>query len=140
MANRLAASTSPYLRQHQDNPVDWFEWGTEAFDAARAAAERMAASNLGAQLVGAVGVVVARVLPGPAAAGPRGPSGRSDYAGGTRTRTRTGPLATAEPRHAVCAKHGKRDEPIEHIDLAALLEQIVRLGCSYRAAWRADEA
>jgi uncharacterized protein YyaL (SSP411 family) len=35
MANRLAASTSPYLRQHQDNPVDWFEWGTEAFDEAR---------------------------------------------------------------------------------------------------------
>jgi uncharacterized protein YyaL (SSP411 family) len=35
MANRLAASTSPYLRQHQDNPVDWFEWGSEAFDTAR---------------------------------------------------------------------------------------------------------
>jgi uncharacterized protein YyaL (SSP411 family) len=35
MANRLAASTSPYLRQHQDNPVDWFEWGSEAFDEAR---------------------------------------------------------------------------------------------------------
>ncbi len=35
MANRLAASTSPYLRQHQDNPVDWFEWGEEAFDEAR---------------------------------------------------------------------------------------------------------
>ena len=35
MANRLAASTSPYLRQHQDNPVDWFEWGDEAFDEAR---------------------------------------------------------------------------------------------------------
>ena len=35
MANRLAASTSPYLRQHRDNPVDWFEWGTEAFDEAR---------------------------------------------------------------------------------------------------------
>ena len=31
MSNRLAASTSPYLRQHQDNPVDWFEWGDEAF-------------------------------------------------------------------------------------------------------------
>lgn len=31
MPNRLAASTSPYLRQHQDNPVDWFEWGDEAF-------------------------------------------------------------------------------------------------------------
>ena len=27
MANRLAHSTSPYLLQHQDNPVDWQEWG-----------------------------------------------------------------------------------------------------------------
>jgi uncharacterized protein len=35
MANRLAQSTSPYLQQHQDNPVDWFEWGQEAFDEAR---------------------------------------------------------------------------------------------------------
>ena len=31
MANRLAHSTSPYLLQHQDNPVDWQEWGPEAF-------------------------------------------------------------------------------------------------------------
>jgi hypothetical protein len=30
-ANRLAASTSPYLLQHQDNPVDWWEWSPEAF-------------------------------------------------------------------------------------------------------------
>ncbi|MEX0667245.1 MAG: thioredoxin domain-containing protein, partial [Acidimicrobiia bacterium] len=30
MANRLSASTSPYLLQHADNPVDWFEWGDEA--------------------------------------------------------------------------------------------------------------
>jgi uncharacterized protein len=29
--NRLAASTSPYLLQHEDNPVDWWEWGPEAF-------------------------------------------------------------------------------------------------------------
>ncbi|NNF64427.1 MAG: thioredoxin domain-containing protein [Acidimicrobiia bacterium] len=35
MANRLSQSTSPYLRQHQDNPVDWYEWGDEAFAAAR---------------------------------------------------------------------------------------------------------
>jgi uncharacterized protein len=35
MANRLGQSTSPYLQQHQDNPVDWFEWGQEAFDEAR---------------------------------------------------------------------------------------------------------
>jgi len=34
--NRLAASTSPYLRQHADNPVDWREWGEEAFAEARA--------------------------------------------------------------------------------------------------------
>ncbi len=35
MANRLAASTSPYLLQHADNPVDWWEWGPEAFAEAR---------------------------------------------------------------------------------------------------------
>ena len=33
--NRLASETSPYLRQHRDNPVDWYPWGPEAFDAAR---------------------------------------------------------------------------------------------------------
>jgi len=33
--NRLAASTSPYLLQHADNPVDWFEWGEDAFAEAR---------------------------------------------------------------------------------------------------------
>ncbi len=36
MPNRLAHSQSPYLRQHADNPVDWFEWGEEAFAKARA--------------------------------------------------------------------------------------------------------
>jgi len=34
--NRLADETSPYLRQHRDNPVDWYPWGTEAFEAAQA--------------------------------------------------------------------------------------------------------
>ncbi|WP_161882431.1 thioredoxin domain-containing protein [Deinococcus alpinitundrae] len=33
--NRLAHESSPYLRQHQDNPVDWYPWGEEAFAAAR---------------------------------------------------------------------------------------------------------
>jgi hypothetical protein len=33
--NRLATETSPYLRQHADNPVDWYPWGDEAFAAAR---------------------------------------------------------------------------------------------------------
>ena len=35
MPNRLAQSTSPYLQQHADNPVDWWPWGEEAFDEAR---------------------------------------------------------------------------------------------------------
>ncbi len=34
MPNRLAQSTSPYLLQHAHNPVDWFEWGTEALSKA----------------------------------------------------------------------------------------------------------
>jgi len=33
--NRLAEETSPYLRQHKDNPVDWYPWGEEAFERAR---------------------------------------------------------------------------------------------------------
>ncbi|MFD2025209.1 thioredoxin domain-containing protein [Promicromonospora aerolata] len=35
MANRLASATSPYLLQHADNPVDWREWGDDAFAEAR---------------------------------------------------------------------------------------------------------
>ncbi len=34
--NRLAAEKSPYLLQHARNPVDWYPWGQEAFDKARA--------------------------------------------------------------------------------------------------------
>jgi uncharacterized protein YyaL (SSP411 family) len=33
--NRLAEETSPYLRQHRDNPVDWYPWGPDAFARAR---------------------------------------------------------------------------------------------------------
>ena len=35
MPNRLRESASPYLRQHADNPVDWYEWGPEALEAAK---------------------------------------------------------------------------------------------------------
>ena len=35
VVNRLASETSPYLRQHAENPVDWFPWGEAAFSAAR---------------------------------------------------------------------------------------------------------
>ncbi|HXQ75135.1 MAG TPA: thioredoxin domain-containing protein [Acidimicrobiales bacterium] len=33
--NRLGSETSPYLRQHAGNPVDWYPWGDEAFARAR---------------------------------------------------------------------------------------------------------
>ena len=33
--NRLAQEDSPYLRQHANNPVDWYPWGKEAFEKAR---------------------------------------------------------------------------------------------------------
>ena len=35
VVNRLGAETSPYLRQHRDNPVDWWAWGPQAFEEAR---------------------------------------------------------------------------------------------------------
>jgi uncharacterized protein YyaL (SSP411 family) len=35
-ANRLIHATSPYLLQHAYNPVDWYEWGSEALDKASA--------------------------------------------------------------------------------------------------------
>ncbi len=36
MPNRLAETSSLYLRQHAENPVDWYPWGDEAFARARA--------------------------------------------------------------------------------------------------------
>ncbi|GEO89537.1 hypothetical protein AFL01nite_18640 [Aeromicrobium flavum] len=35
MTNRLSQSQSPYLRQHAENPVDWWEWGPEALAEAK---------------------------------------------------------------------------------------------------------
>jgi len=35
MPNRLANETSPYLRLHANDPVDWYPWGGEAFERAR---------------------------------------------------------------------------------------------------------
>ncbi|SDW00175.1 hypothetical protein SAMN05421781_0047 [Marinococcus luteus] len=34
--NRLQYEKSPYLQQHKSNPVDWYPWGTEAFEKAEA--------------------------------------------------------------------------------------------------------
>src|SRR5688572_26422953 len=36
MPNRLAHESSPYLLQHQNNPVDWYPWGPEALARAKA--------------------------------------------------------------------------------------------------------
>ena len=33
--NRLRLESSPYLLQHQDNPVDWYPWSDEAFERAK---------------------------------------------------------------------------------------------------------
>ncbi len=33
--NHLADETSPYLRQHRDNPVDWYPWGEDAMGRAK---------------------------------------------------------------------------------------------------------
>ena len=35
MPNRLVAESSPYLRQHADNPVEWWPWTAEAFELAK---------------------------------------------------------------------------------------------------------
>src|SRR5436190_11488403 len=34
--NHLSSSTSPYLLQHANNPVDWYAWGPEALAKAKA--------------------------------------------------------------------------------------------------------
>lgn len=36
MKNRLSQESSPYLQQHANNPVDWYPWGQEALDKAKA--------------------------------------------------------------------------------------------------------
>ena len=36
MSNHLKNETSPYLLQHAENPVDWYPWGNEAFERAKA--------------------------------------------------------------------------------------------------------
>lgn len=36
MPNHLQSETSPYLLQHAENPVDWYPWGEEAFQRAKA--------------------------------------------------------------------------------------------------------
>src|SRR5437763_1218160 len=46
MANRLAGETSPYLRQHQENPVDWYPWGDELLEQASQLTESLGRAAL----------------------------------------------------------------------------------------------
>ena len=45
--NRLATATSPYLLQHRDNPVDWWEWEPAAFARPRPSATSRCSSRSG---------------------------------------------------------------------------------------------
>ena len=72
-SNRLARETSPYLLQHQHNPVDWYAWGPEALGRAFLTDHLLAFEITSiVLLVAAVGGVVlgahARVLEGDARA------------------------------------------------------------------------
>ena len=47
MPNHLANEASLYLRQHADNPVDWWPWGDDAFADARERGRRELRAGLG---------------------------------------------------------------------------------------------
>ena len=121
MPNRLAGETSPYLLQHQDNPVDWYPWGEEALAARppRAAPTAGLDRLLGLSLVPRDG---ARVLRGRRDRGaderalrlhqgrPRGaPRRRRDVHGGLPGDDRPGRLAAERVPHprpgAVLRRH-----------------------------------
>ena len=51
--NRLAETTSPYLLQHAENPVDWYPWGDEAFARAREEDSRSWSPSATARATGA---------------------------------------------------------------------------------------
>ena len=64
MANHLMSQTSPYLRQHAHNPVDWYPWGAAALERARRGKQTDSPSRglLGLPLVPRHGARVVRGL------------------------------------------------------------------------------
>jgi len=82
--NRLAASTSPYLRSASHQPIDWYEWGDEAFARAREANKPIllviGAVQLGAALSSSEGHIYGTVLPAPSTMPPPPPSQSSSPA------------------------------------------------------------
>ena len=115
MPNALAAETSPYLRQHAENPVDWLPWGPAGAERARERGQ--AAAGLDRLLVlSLVPCDGARVLRGPAHGGaderelrvregrPRGAPGRRRAVhGGRPGDDRTRRLAAERVPHARAA-------------------------------------
>ncbi len=87
--NRLASETSPYLRQHADNPVDWYPWGDEAFDRARAE-DRPVFLSVGYSAVPLVPCHGARVLRGRA----RPPTSSTPASCRSRWTVRSDPTST----------------------------------------------
>ena len=51
--NRLIQSTSPYLLQHQHNPVDWYPWGERRSSGAAAQQADLSLGRLSAPATGA---------------------------------------------------------------------------------------
>ena len=52
--NRLLHETSPYLRQHAHNPVDWYPWGDEALERARSSIDRFSSASATRPVTGAM--------------------------------------------------------------------------------------
>ena len=99
--NRLADETSPYLLQHADNPVEWYPWGDEALQRARARRPADPALDrlLGLPLVPRHGARVVR--------GPR--DGRADEPALREHQGR--PRGAARPRRGLHERGGRDDRP-----------------------------
>ena len=48
MTNKLKEEKSPYLKQHKDNPVNWFAWNKESLEQAKKAAKKAPAKKAAA--------------------------------------------------------------------------------------------
>ena len=51
--NQLINETSPYLLQHAHNPVDWYPWGDEAFERAKAEDKPVLSASATRRVIGA---------------------------------------------------------------------------------------
>jgi len=54
MTNKLKEEKSPYLKQHKDNPVNWFAWNKESLEQAKIGKKRMGESGASKKIVDAI--------------------------------------------------------------------------------------